>query len=713
MEKNQAVSLCQRYISENGKVVPEHESKGILQKYGVSTPVGAFVQTAEEAVRAAERLGYPVVLKAVSSKMLHKTELGGVFLNIVSAAEVKATVEQILAGFRNRNEELQGILVEEMVRSGAEFIVGIQDDPNFGPVIMLGSGGVLIDILDDVTFRMLPVDREEVRDMVEELKGKLFLKGYRGKSALNEEAFIEAVVNIGRLGIDAAGFYESMDFNPLVVTSEGAIAVDAKIVLPQNREICGISVAQPNTRNLDKFFAPQTVALIGASTTPDKIGYVVADSLINHDYAGKVYPITKGGREIFGLKSYENLSDLPEKIDLAVVVVGLPLVPDILKQCRDLQIPAVLIISGGGKELGGSTADLEKEIHRKAIEYGIRVIGPNCIGCFNAENRFDAFFQTHERMVRPGMGNIAFTTQSGTYGCSFLEEFEDVGVSKMISYGNRVDVDEADMITYLAQDPTTRALAAYVEGIGDGRKFIGAAREAILSSKKPIVLYKSGRTKRSALAAQSHTGAYGGTYGIYQGAFKQAGILAVDSYEELAAAAKALSLQNPAAGTGISMISNGAGPMVNAIDLFEKYGLEMAKPLPATIQKMEDHFPPFYICKNPVDVTGSATSDDYRFAMECLLEDPNVHVIMNWFVFQDTPLDEAIVPILDKINSVSEKPILCGAIGGPYTEKMSKAIEAVGVPVFRTAHTWIAAANALVGWGKVLRRNAPVAQSTK
>lgn len=700
MEKAQTVALCKRYISEKATVVPEHECKSILQKYGVTTPRGAFVETAEEAVRVADGLGYPVVIKAVSSKMLHKTELGGVFLNVASAAEVKSTFKQI----RARNENLQGILVEQMAGSGAEFIVGVQDDPNFGPVIMLGSGGVLIDLLDDVTFRMLPVDRDDVREMIEELRGKLFLKGYRGHPALNEEAFIDAVLNIGRVGMDAAGLYESMDFNPVIVTAEGAVAVDAKIILPQDREVCGISNAQPETRNLDKFFAPRVVALIGASTTPDKIGYVVADSLINHDYAGTVYPITRGGKEIFGLKSYENLSDLPEKVDLAVVVVGLPLVPDILQQCHKLNIPAVLIISGGGKELGGEQVDLEKEIQKKAAEYGIRVIGPNCIGCFNAETRFDAFFQTHERMVRPRGGNIAFTTQSGTYGCSFLEEFEHVGVNKMISYGNRVDVDEADMIAYLARDPSTRTIAAYVEGMGDGRKFIRAARDAVFSSKKPIVLYKSGRTKRSAMAAQSHTGAYGGAYGVYQGAFRQAGILPVDSYEELTAAAKALSMQNPAAGVGISMISNGAGPMVNAIDLFDRYGLEFGKPQPATIKKMEDQFPPFYICKNPVDVTGSATSADYRFAMECLLDDPNVHVIMNWFVFQDTPLDEDIVSVLEKINSLSDKPVLCGAIGGPYTEKMSKAIEAVGVPVFRTAHTWIAAAKALIGWGKVLRR---------
>ena len=705
MEKTETIALCEKYISEKATVVPEHESKSILQKYHVATPRGGFAETAGEAVKIAEKLGYPVAVKAVSPGMLHKTELNGVLLNVSSAVEVKSAFEKIETGFRNRNEKLQGILVEEMVQSGAEFIVGIQNDPNFGPVIMLGSGGVLIDILDDVTFRMLPVEHEDVRQMIEELKGKLFLKGYRGKPPLNEEAFLLAVLNIGGLGIDAAGLYESMDFNPMVVTAEGAIALDAKIVLTGTGNKVGVSETQPNTTNLNKFFEPRVVALIGASTTPDKIGYVVADSLINHDFGGSVFPITRGGKEIFGIKSYESLRDLPEKVDLAVVVVGLPLVPEILQHCHELHIPAVLIISGGGKELGGTQIDLEGEIQQKAKDYGIRVIGPNCIGCFNAKTRFDAFFQTHERMVRPNQGNISFITQSGTYGCSFLEEFEHVGVNKMISYGNRVDVDEADMIAYLAQDPDTQAIAAYVEGMGDGRKFIRAAREAVFTHKKPIVLYKSGRTKRSALAAQSHTGAYGGTYRVYHGAYRQAGILVVDSFEELVAASKALSMQQSSPGTGLSMVSNGAGPMVNAIDMFDKYGLEFAKLLPETIKKMEDQFPPFYISKNPVDVTGSATSADYRFAMECLVEDPNVHVIMNWFVFQDTPLDEGIVSVLQKINSESSKPILCGAVGGPYTEKMSKAIEAVGVPVFRTAHTWIAAAHAVVEWGKILRGN--------
>ena len=694
-------SLCRTYISKAAITVPEHEVKGIARKYEIAVPEGAMAQTAREAAVAAEKLGFPVVVKAVSDHLLHKTEHQAVHLNLPTAEAVSIACDTIQRAFSESGEKLSGFLVEKMMPGGAEFIVGLQDDPHFGPVLMLGTGGIMIHLLDDVTFRVLPVTRRDVKGMIEEIKGKLLMRGFRGYPPLNEAAFVETLLAVGQLGVDAAGLYESVDFNPVIVTEAQSVAVDAKIILAPEPAQGQLSAPAAHTIDIDKFFEPRTVALIGASTTPDKIGYVVADSLINHQFEGKVYPITRGRKKIFGLDSYEGLAELPEVVDLAVIVVGLALVPDILDQCRDLGIRAALIISGGGKELGGAQAELEKEIQHRAREYGIRLIGPNCIGCFNATNRFDAFFQTHERMVRPRPGHAAFITQSGTYGCSFLEAFEHIGVTRMISYGNRVDVDEADMIAYLAQDPDTKVLAAYVEGMGDGRKFLQTIREVISTHKKPLVVYKSGRTKRSAKAAQSHTGAYGGTYGIYRGAFKQAGILAVDSFEELVAVTKTLAMQPHAAGPGISMISNGAGPMVNAIDLFDRYELEIAPTLNETVEKMAAQYPPFYISKNPVDVTGSATSADYLFAMECLLEDPTVDVIMNWFVFQDTPLDEGIVEAVADMNQKSDKPILCGAAGGPYTRRLSRAIESVGVPVFESAHLWIAAAKALVEWGKI------------
>ena len=703
MDKAEMRSLCEAYIAKGATAVPEHLSKQIIQSYGVNVPEGTLVKSVEEAEKFAAKTGYPFVLKAVSSEILHKTELEGVVLNLQTPEELKNACAKLQAAFSGKKDLLEGLLVEKMVQSDTEFIVGLQNDPYFGPVIMLGTGGIFIHLMDDVTFRVLPVTREDIEEMIEELKGKMLIRGFRGKPPLNETAFIETMLAIGRFGIDAAGLYESVDFNPVLLTETEAVAVDAKIILAKEPRETTVSDAKASITHMEKFFKPRSVALVGASTTPGKIGNAVADSLINHHFDGKVFPVTRGGKKIFGLDSFESILDIPEKIDLVVAVVGLGLVPELLNQCKQLGIPAMLIVSGGGKELGGEPVELEREIHRKAREYGIRVIGPNCIGCFSAQNRFDAFFQIHERMVRPKPGNVSFITQSGTYGASFLEECQKTGASKMISYGNRVDVDEADMIAYLAEDPDTEVIASYVEGLGDGRKFFETAREVVSTAKKPIVLYKSGRTLRSAKAAQSHTGAYGGSYGVYLGAFKQAGILTVDSYEELVAVTRALSMQPPANGPGISMISNGAGPMVNAIDMFDCYGLEIAAIESSSIQEMEAHYPAFYICKNPVDVTGSATSDDYLFAMECLDKDPNVHVIMNWFVFQDTPLDEGIVEVLDKMNRKAQKPILCGATGGPYTNRMSQAIEDIGVPVFNSAHLWIATASALVRWGGILQ----------
>lgn len=302
-------------------------------------------------------------------------------------------------------------------------------------------------------------------------------------------------------------------------------------------------------------------------------------------------------------------------------------------------------------------------------------------------------------MTRPPGGNIAFITQSGTYGCSFMEAFEHIGINKMISYGNRVEVDEADMIAFLAEDDRTQVLAAYVEGFGDGRKFLQTARSIIRRHAKPIVVYNPGAA----------TGGPGGPV-PYRGLRRQLRCLQRGlqpgrhpDRRHLRGARGGRQgpvHATPGPGTGHRHDQQRRRSMVNAMDLFDRHGLTMATISPDTIKKMEAHYPSFYICKNPVDVTGSATSADYLYAMERLVDDPGVDIIMNWFVFQDTPLDEGIVDALAQIQRRSKKPILCGASGGPYTRKLSLAIEAVGVPVFESAHLWVVAASILAKWGQ-------------
>jgi 3-hydroxypropionyl-CoA synthetase (ADP-forming) len=449
---------------------------------------------------------------------------------------------------------------------------------------------------------------------------------------------------------------------------------------------------QPNIRHLDMFFNAQSVALVGASDTPGKIGNCVFDSLIHHEYRGKVYPVNPERSEVMGVRTYPTIVSLPEAVDLVIVTVALKLVPELLTQCAQKGIHNMVVISGGGKELGESNLELEATISRMSRELDIRVIGPNCIGTFDGNSRLDTFFQVSERLTRPPRGPLAVVTQSGTVGGALLEMAERLGVSKLVSYGNRADVDESDLIAYLAADDETRVIACYVEGLANGHKFLEALRR--VDRKKPVLVFKAGRSKDGARASMSHTGFFGGSYGLFAGAVTQAHSVLLDSIEELYAGALALALQPLARGRRVAMISNGAGVMIQAIDLLPDYGLEMASLSTESITTLKQSYPPFYIVQNPIDVTGSATSNDYQLGIEVLLQDPNVDIIMPWFVFQDSPLEETIIEVLIDLSQRYDKPILCGSMGGAYTIKMCRAIEAAGVPIFTTVREWVAAAKA-------------------
>jgi 3-hydroxypropionyl-CoA synthetase (ADP-forming) len=364
----------------------------------------------------------------------------------------------------------------------------------------------------------------------------------------------------------------------------------------------------------------------------------------------------------------------------------------------------MVIISGGGKELGGERAAIEQQIKDLSNNLGIRIIGPNCIGVFNGDNRLDCAFQGHQRMLRPKKGDVAFLSQSGTVGIAFMETSDSFGMSKMISYGNRSDVDEADMIWYLSEDPETKVLGLYVEGLGDGRKFVNAAKDVIKERKKPVVVFKNGRSSRGAKQAASHTGSLGGTYKVVKGAFDQAGIISVDSYEELTGSLKALTWQPVPSGNRVAMVTNGAGPIIAAIDQFERLGLQLAELTDETKKKLKDHYPATYVIGNPCDVTGSANASDYRYAIQAFLDDPNVDIVMPWFVFQDDPLEETIVDVLGDFQKLMRKPILVGAMGGPFTKKISTELEDRNVPVYDSVTTWVSAAGTLAKWAKLTQQ---------
>jgi|KBSMisStaDraftv2_1062788.scaffolds.fasta_scaffold04730_8 3-hydroxypropionyl-CoA synthetase (ADP-forming) len=705
MDNSNIKSIFEDAFKNKTKVITEEKAKDILISYDIKVPRFALVKEIEDAVKEANSIGYPLVAKIVSPQILHKTDVGGVKIDLKNEEDVRSAFNDMYERL-SKEYDVKGILLEKMVPKGVEIIVGLQNDAQFGPVIMVGLGGIFTELFKDVSFRVLPITESDALEMIEELQGKMLLKGYRGSSPINMDILCKALVNIGKLGYDNSAYYDSVDFNPVIVYPDSYYVADAKILLSDNPKYGVISNAQPNSKYMDLFFNAKSVALIGASPEVGKVGNSVLESLVKHDYKGKVFPINaKGYSEIMGIKAYKNLDEITEPIDVVVVTVDLKFVPDLLKVCGQKGIHNVVIISGGGKELGGERANIEQQIKDISSKLNIRIIGPNCIGMFNGENRLDCAFQGHERMLRPKNGNVSFLSQSGTVGIAFMEHSSPFGMSKMISYGNRSDVDEADMIWYLSEDSHTKVIGLYVEGLGDGRKFVNTAKKVISERKKPIVVFKNGRTTRGAKQAASHTGSLGGTYTVVKGAFSQSGIISVDSYDELTASLKALSWQPVPRGNRVAMVTNGAGPIIAAIDQFEKLGLEVATLTDQSISSLKSHYPPTYVIGNPCDITGSANAADYKFAIQTFMDDPNVDIIMPWFVFQDDPLEENIVDILSEFNKIGKKPILIGALGGPFTQKMANRIEDNQIPVYQSVNTWATAAGSLAKWSLLSRQN--------
>ena len=537
-------------INTDHKVITEESSKTILKKYGVKVPGFALAKSADEAAKQAKKLGFPLVMKVVSPQILHKTDVGGVKVGIDNVADVKKTFNDMYGRLsKKKGVDVKGILLEKMVpKGGVELIVGIQNDPQFGPMIMAGLGGVMTEVFKDVAFRMLPITTSDAKSMLNELKGSKLLKGFRGSAPIDTNMVAKALVQIGKIGVENANYINSIDFNPVIVYPKSYFVVDAKIILNKELKKNSISKAKPIIASMEKFFTPKSVALVGASATPGKIGNSVLDALGKQDYKGKVFPINPKQKKILGIKCYPSLEAIKEKVDLVVVCVDLSACGPIMKTCAKKGIHNVVIVSGGGKELGGDRAAMEAEVKELSLKHKIRVIGPNCIGMFNAANRLDCAFQGQARMVRSKLGNVAFFSQSGTMGISMLESADLFGLSKMISFGNRSDVDEADMIWYAANDPQTKVIGLYVEGFGDGRKFINTAKRVMKEKKKPVIIWKSGRTAAGAKQAASHTGSLGGSNAMIMGAFKQAGIISVDSYQELVGVLKAMAWQPPANG---------------------------------------------------------------------------------------------------------------------------------------------------------------------
>lgn len=446
-------------------------------------------------------------------------------------------------------------------------------------------------------------------------------------------------------------------------------------------------------RPMDFFFEPRSIAVIGASTKRGKVGYEIVKSLLESGFEGDVYPVHKRGEEIAGKGSYKSIKDIPTDFELAVIAIPARYVPETMEECAKKGAKGVVIVSGGFKELNEEGAECQKEAVDVATRNDIRIIGPNCVGIFNGKNRLNAFFQPEYAMSRPGEGNISIMAQSATFGLTLMEWLseEGLGVSKFVSWGNRSDVDEVDMLDYLADDDRTEVIGIHMEGVPRAREFMSVAKK--VAKKKPIVVLKSGRTEEGAKAAQSHTASLAGDLEVFKGAMKQSGVMVADDLDQMFDLLKILSLRPSIRGRTIAMVTNGAGPCVAAVDALEETELEPATLAEETISNLKNQLPPFCIFDNPLDITGSADAEMYKVSLIELAKDDNVDILMPFYVFQDGPIANTVDDMIDFLGQIAkdDKPIMSIAGGGKFTRIQQKRLQEVGVPVIQTATRMISA----------------------
>lgn len=433
--------------------------------------------------------------------------------------------------------------------------------------------------------------------------------------------------------------------------------------------------------SIKAFFQPDSVAVIGASTSPDKLGYSVLNNLLEGGFkqdGRAIYPINPSADEILGLKAYASVKEVPGDIDLAVIVIPYQIVPGVLKECGEKGVPSAVVISAGFREAGREGLERELELIDIAKQYDLRLVGPNCLGVIDTFTPLNASFSAG----MPPDGPMAFMSQSGALGTAILDwsMAGRLGMSKFVSLGNKADVSEIDLLEAWADDPNSNVILMYVEGLPDGQAFIETARR--VSKKKPIVAVKSGITQAGSRAVSSHTGSLAGSEQAYQAAFRQAGVLRADSLQALFDYARGFGYLPPIKGNRVAIITNAGGPGILATDALERSGLKLAEMGPELRTNLMEGLPEAASAGNPIDVLGDAKSDRYRFALDQVRQAPGVDAIMVILTPQAmTEIKETANAVLE-VAQTSEIPIVCCFMGESRIEQGTSLLEAARLPNF-------------------------------
>lgn len=601
------------YIKSGIESLNEDRAKKIFKKLGLPVVQEIRLESIEDIHGAAQTVGYPVVLKGLAKQMLHKTEAGMVEVGITNEVRLKEAAQRMKS---RAGESFEAFLVQPLIQGRREFTAGMFKDPQFGPVIMFGVGGVLTEALKDMVLRLAPLSEADLDDMLDNLKAKALLGSFRGDAAVNRAELKSVLRGLSDLAMACPGIRE-IDINPLIISPDGLpVAVDGLMIL-EKPQSCDTCVHQKiDLKGLYPTFYPKTIAFVGASAVPGKWGHILPTNAYAGGFKGEIFLINPKGGTIMGRDVYKSIDDIEGDVDLAVVTVPASRVMDLIPALEKKHVKGMVLITSGFREVGDQGRQLEDEVMAAAGKAGILVIGPNTMGLCNPHASL--YFSGANTFPLPG--STSLVSQSGNLGTQLLSfaEQQGIGIRGFVGSGNEAMITIEDYMQALERDDLTRTVVLYIESVKNGRRFFESAGR--LSKTKPVVVLKGGRTQVGEKAASSHTGAMASDAGVFNAACTQAGIIQVKKPMELLDMSTVFSSLPLPKGGRVAIMTLGGGWGVVTTDLCAEYGLGVPKLSKEIIERLNNCLPDFWSHGNPVDIVGEGDPEIPKVCLEELLK---------------------------------------------------------------------------------------------